>query len=252
MADSGRFERFEYPNDDFPFYDGRPTGISGRQWLVVLGAVAVAFLVLIAPVPFFASDFGQFVPRILFPAIPLAALAFVAPRNWTALFRRVGRRDVAWMFGFALLNIVVSTVLGLLTSLLFVTDANAGYATLGERPPLDLVLFFLSTAPQLLGEEVFTILPFLAMMWFLFSRMGLPRRTSIVVAWLLSAVLFGAVHLPTYDWNLVQCFVVIGSARLILLLAYIKTKNTWVSAGAHVINDWTLFATTLLISGLAG
>ena len=34
---------------------------------------------------------------------------------------------------------------------------------------------------------------------------------------------------------------VIGSARLVLTLAYIKTKNIWVSYGAHLINDWTLF-----------
>ena len=252
MADSGRFERFEYPNDDFPFYDGRPTRISGRQWALVLVAVALAFAVLIAPIPFFFTDFGQFIPRILFPLIPLAALAFVVPRNWTALFRRIGRRDVAWMVGFALLNIVATFVIGALTSLLFALNANAGTATVSDQPLSGQLLFILSTAPQLLGEEIFTILPFLAIMWFLFSRMNLPRKTSIVVAWLLSAVLFGAVHLPTYDWNLVQCFVVIGSARLILLLAYIKTKNTWVSAGAHVINDWTQFATVFLIGGLAG
>lgn len=252
MADSGRFERFEYSNDDFPFYDGRPTRISGRQWMLVLGAVAVGFVVLIAPIPFFGGDFGQFIPRILFPVIPLAALAFVAPRNWGAIFRRVGGRDVAWMFGFALLNLVATIAIGLLTSLLFAVEANAGTATLEDKPLSAQILFYLSTAPQLLGEEIFTILPFLAMMWFLFSRMNLPRRTSIVIAWLVSAFLFGSIHLPTYDWNLVQCYVIIGSARLILLLAYIKTKNTWVSAGAHVINDWTLFTAALVGSGLAG
>ncbi len=205
MADEGRFEGFEYPNDDFPFYDGRPTMLSGRQWALVLGAVAVAFAMLIAPVPFFRGGLGQFVPRILFPGIPLVALAYVAPRNWTAIFRRVRGRDVAWMFGFALLNIAATIAIGVLTSLFFAVEANAGYATLGDSPLSGQILFFLSTALQLLGEEVFTILPFLAMMWFLFSRMGLPRKTSIAVAWLASAFLFGSIHLPTYDWNLVQC-----------------------------------------------
>lgn len=42
------------------------------------------------------------------------------------------------------------------------------------------------------------------------------------------------------------CFVIIGSARLIPSLAYLKTKNIWVSTGAHVINDWTMFAIALL------
>ena len=35
-------------------------------------------------------------------------------------------------------------------------------------------------------------------------------------------------------------------ARLILLLPYIMTKNIWVSTGAHILNDWTLFIIALL------
>jgi hypothetical protein len=58
--------------------------------------------------------------------------------------------------------------------------------------------------------------------------------------------------LPTYDWNLVQCIVVIGSARMVLTLPWLLTKNSWVSTGAHIINDWTLFLMALLGAGLVG
>ena len=54
----------------------------------------------------------------------------------------------------------------------------------------------------------------------------------------MTAVWFGAAHLPTYDWNLGQAIIVIGAARLVLTLAFIRTKNLWVSFGAHVLNDW--------------
>jgi hypothetical protein len=30
------------------------------------------------------------------------------------------------------------------------------------------------------------------------------------------------------------------------LLAWIMTKNIWVSTGAHIVNDWLLFSMTLL------
>ena len=100
-----------------------------------------------------------------------------------------------------------------------------------------------------MGEEVFTILPFLAVMAFLHSR-GTSRRTSILVAWLVTAVWFGAAHLPTYDWNLGQAIIVIGAARLVLTLAFIRTKNLWVSFGAHVLNDWVTF--TLVLVGSLG
>lgn len=67
-----------------------------------------------------------------------------------------------------------------------------------------------------------------------------------MVAWLASAVPFALVHLPTYNWNWVQCLVVIGGARLVLSLAYLATRNLWVSTGAHVLNDWVLFGVGVL------
>ena len=128
----------------------------------------------------------------------------------------------------------------------FGADANATIAGLVGQSSASLELFFLSTIPQLLGEELLTILPFLAILQFAYARMGLSRRKAVVVAWLLSSLLFGLVHLPTYNWNWVQCIVVIGSARLVLTLAYLKTKNIWVSTGAHIINDWSIFMLVIL------
>lgn len=48
-----------------------------------------------------------------------------------------------------------------------------------------------------------------------------------------------------------QCIVVIGSARLVLTWAYIYTKNLWVSTGAHIINDWLIMGTTVILTPLA-
>lgn len=108
-----------------------------------------------------------------------------------------------------------------------------------------ILAFCVGTGIQLLGEEVFTILPFLALMWVL-TRRGTSRKTSILIAWLATAVWFGAAHLPTYDWNFAQAIIVIGAARVVLTLAFIRTKNLWVSFGAHVLNDWTTFTLTLI------
>jgi hypothetical protein len=99
------------------------------------------------------------------------------------------------------------------------------------------VAYFAKTIPQLFGEEVVTLLPFLALLYLLTSRFGVGRKGAIVGAWLVSSLLFGLIHLPTYDWNLVQCIVVTGTARPVLTLPWILTKNIWVSTGAHIIND---------------
>jgi membrane protease YdiL (CAAX protease family) len=71
------------------------------------------------------------------------------------------------------------------------------------------------------------------------------RKAAIIVAWLVSALVFGLLHLPTYEWNVIQCVVVIGTARLVLSLPWIMTKNIWVSTGAHILNDWMLFGAVM-------
>lgn len=107
-----RFSRLEDPACDFPFYDGVPTSISNRQWLFVIAMVVVGFLILASPIPWPSGLLWQFVPAVAMPGIPPVALAYVAPGHWKAIFGKVGGREVKLMFGFALLNIVVSMSVG--------------------------------------------------------------------------------------------------------------------------------------------
>lgn len=237
---------FERAGDDLPFYNGDPVTISPRGWLLILVMVAVGFVALTMPVPALQSGVGGFVPAILFFAIPLGGLALVARQHWTALFRRVGLRDLGWMIAFAILNIVVTIAIGLIFRELAPTTASPIGQILTTLSAQERVIFFARTAPQLFGEEVISILPFLAVMTFLSAGAHAPRRWAIVGAWIAAALIFAAAHLPTYGWNFLQCFVVIGSARLVLLLPCIMTRNIWVSTGAHIINDWTMFAALML------
>lgn len=234
---------------DFPFYNGVPVAISGRRWLVVVAACAVSFLMLaLLPLP---GLVGLWVKAIMFPAIPLAALAWAAPRRWTAVFRRVRVRDVGWMFAFAALNLVVTLLVASPIQDLIGAEPNPAGGILQNLDTGGRISFFLAIAPQLMGEEVVTILPLLALIYALTAKLGWSRRAAVLVSWVATALLFGAIHLPTYDWNLVQCFVIIGAARLVLSGAYLWTKNLWVSTGAHIINDWVLFGLPLALSGAA-
>ena len=248
-----RFNKFEYPNDDFPYYNGLPINISGWQWLFVVGMVAVGFLFFMTPISFFDKGgfYMQFLKAVLFFVIPLVGLAIVAKKYWMAIFRKVKGKDVLWMFGFAFLNLVVTMLIGWFVKTIFGVASNAGTAGLATQTRSEQIEFFFKSIPSLFGEEVLTILPFLALMYMFSSKMKLSRKTSIILAWLISALIFGLAHLSTYDWNFVQCIVIIGSARLVLTLAYIKTKNIWVSFGAHIINDWILFLIPIIIATMA-
>ncbi len=242
-----RFNKFERPNDDFPFYNGLPINISGGQWLFVMTMVAVGFYIFMTPFEFITdNNYTAVIRAILFFAIPLGGLAIVAKKHWTAIFRKVTRKDIGLMFLFAALNLVVTVAVAAVVKLIFGVSSNPGVAGLGESTVSERILFFLDSIPSLFAEEVLTILPFLALMYVFSAKMKLSRKKSIIWAWLISSVIFGLAHLPVYNWNFVQCIVIIGSARLVLSLAYIKTKNIWVSTGAHIINDWTLFILAIL------
>lgn len=106
------------------------------------------------------------------------------------------------------------------------------------------------TGIQLVGEELVTAIPFLAAL-VLVRRLGTGHRASVALAALVAALVFAAMHFPTYQWHLAQTVIIIGSARLILLGAYLLTKNLWASVIAHILNDWSLFAGVVLLTHLA-
>ena len=233
---------------DFPYYAGQPVELTGRQWGLVLLAVVLAFGALSAPVPWFRTSVGRFVPVLVFCLLPLAALAWVAGRHWRALFARLRGIDVAWMVGIAALNILVTFGIGWLLSSFHIASPNPLMERLKDAEGATVALAFVTMVPQLLGEELLTILPLLACLWWLHSRRGISRPWALVLAWVLSALPFALAHLPTYNWDLLQCLAIIGSARLVLTLAYLATKNLAVSTGAHILNDWTLFGVGLSLA----
>lgn len=241
-----RFGWLERPGREFPFFNGQPAHISGLQWLLLMAAVVAGLLLVTLPIAWPWLPVGRVVPAVLIVVIPLWALRWVAPAHWTCLFSKVSGRDVVWMFGFALLNIGVTVLVGLALQSQMAEAPNPGVAALQSASTWERLAIFANMAPQLLGEELITILPFLALMALFTQRLGASRKVALVGAWLVSAVLFGLIHLPTYGWNVAQCLAIIGTARLVLTLPWIMTKNLWVSTGAHIINDWTLFGLGLL------
>lgn len=231
---------------DFPFYNGQPVEVAAWKWGVIVLSCVVGFAALM----FYPAhnDVQSLVPRILFPAIPLAVFIYFTGQYWKSLFKKPTGRDFLTMVIFWLLNLAVSGIVGIAVKIFFGANSNPATAGLADGGPGGIAAFYAGTGIQLLGEEIFTILPFLAIMFLLHTKAGLSRNTSMILAWLATAVWFGAAHLPTYGWNFAQALLIIGAARLVLTLAYIRTKNLWVSTGAHILNDWTIFTFALVAS----
>jgi membrane protease YdiL (CAAX protease family) len=233
---------------DFPLYDGTPVRLSGGGWAVLLGALAVGIACDLAlPVPG-PGWVGTAVRGLLLAGLPLLALHLLAPGTVRRLFRRMRPRDGLLAVGVAAVNMVVTSIVALVLSTVLGagTSANPMNAELAHLSLGDRVLTFVAMIPQLVGEEVMTLVPFLAVLTLGVSVLHLSKRSSIVLAVVTAAVFFAAIHLPTYGWNILQCLAVIGIARVVLWVPYLVTRNLAVSATAHVVNDWALFGTALL------
>ena len=188
------------------------------------------------------------VQALLFAGIPLLALRQVVGRDWTALFGPVGLKEVGQMILFAFSTISASLIVALVVRSVGSTVPNPAVAAMELMTGTDFILRLIPTLPQLVGEELMTILPFLALLWFATARLGVSRMGGILIALVGSCLLFAAAHLPTYNWHWAQCFGVIGAARVVMTLAYIWTRNLWVSAGAHILNDWSEFTLGFALS----
>lgn len=238
-------------SDDLPFYNGRPVEIKPSGWLLVVSAVIIGFLVLFLSGKMDVAGLLAIFPAFLFTALPLVGLAIAAGRHWTALFRPYGWKGFGTSILFCLATLALSGFIALALYPVAPMQANPAIEMLTQMTAGEVGIFLVQTFIQLVGEEVVTILPLLAVLWVAHGRFGLSRRAGLVLGVMFSTLWFASMHLPTYDWNLIQCFVVIGSSRLVLTAAYVLTRNLWVSTGAHILDDWSLFALSLAIPHLS-
>ena len=117
---------------------------------------------------------------------------------------------------------------------------------------LQVLLPEVSTAVQMIGEEVLVaLITFPLWGWFL-KKEGTKRR-SFLLATLIGSLVFGALHLPTYHGNLIACFVVIPLARIPLSYMWRAKDSLWAGIILHAVYDILLVVLEYLeYSGLIG
>jgi membrane protease YdiL (CAAX protease family) len=235
---------------DFPFYNGKPVSVPGWKWaLIILGILAGFAFLAFAPKPGGALV-AMALGATVFVGIPLLVYAALVRPGWTAIFRRIRPIDVLFMVVFAAANQAVGLLLGLLFAQALGANASPTGDMIEAMPVYQRLLFFPATGVSLFGEELFSVLLFLAVLWLCAHKFGFPRAGSIAIAVIAAAIVFGLIHLPTYDYNLAQVLVFISLARVILFIPWLLTKNIWVSTGAHILNDWSTFAFVAIVTPL--
>ncbi len=230
---------------DLPYYNGKPAALTLPACVLILTACAASFAALLWLPTVMPGAAGGWLAAAAFVGLQLAGLALAVGPAWTALFRRPRWCDV--LVGLAAVPLVMGVPA--LMAFLVVGPGNlVGNPVIGAAAHLTAASGmerFAIAAVQLVGEELVTILPLLVVLALLY-RAGLPRGPAIAIAALATALTFGALHLPTYQWHLGQALLVIGAARLVLTAVFLLTRSFWASTVAHVANDWAILAMAML------
>ncbi|WP_321387360.1 CPBP family intramembrane glutamic endopeptidase [uncultured Enterococcus sp.] len=241
--------RFENKNEDFPFYNNQPEKVSGRQWLIMLVFPFIGFLFLTKVyIPFFSLYINELLSGIVLLVFSLLGLRLTVGQNWRLMFRKIHQKDVLLVIGYVVGALIVASAIGGIIEFFRGTLTDNPTATTANDPNAWVTYLQLRVQElfQLLGEEFLAILPFLAVLHISTMKFGWERRKGILIGWIISSILFGLLHLPTYDWNLLQCIFVIGGSRMILTLPYIQTKNLWISYFVHYLYDMLIFTVAFL------
>lgn len=168
-------------------------------------------------------------------AISLLSLLTIDKKFIKKIFLPIKAKDVLYIIiglGFSLIAIVISSIL--VQKLGIDGSKNPIFDVLTED---NFKSFFLSTLIQFIAEEIIFIIPFL----FVINKVKIENNiVKTILAILVSSIIFGAMHLSTYDFNILQAVLIISIIRTGLSMSYVISKNLSVTYIIHIIYDWTL------------
>lgn len=165
----------------------------------------------------------------------LLSLLMVDKKFIKKIFLPIKMKDILYIIiglGFSIVAVIISAIAVERLGIKGATNPIFDVLT-----PDNFKSFFVSTTIQFIAEEIIFIIPFL----FVINKMKTENNIlKTIFALLLSSVIFGAMHLSTYDFNLLQAVLIISIIRTGLSLSYVLSKNLSVTYIIHIIYDWSL------------
>lgn len=228
---------------DFPFYK---EGIPTHNWIFPISGCLSALLLIYRDLPI-SPVLKIAVRASLLVVLPFLGLHFVSSHIYTSLYRKLRRSDFKLIVLTVLSAIVIQLFLHFLLTELFQYKfaENGGVNIISTLGTTDRIIYsFFLFGFQLMGEEMLRIVPFLFFLQFFTQNLGMRRKHSILFSWFISAAIFALLHLPTYNWNMIQVLVLF-TGSFVMNYAYVRTKNVWVVYLVHLLYDFLLMIPVL-------
>ena len=232
-------EYFKYENKDYdiPFLNGIPELTTSKIAALVIGFLIAFITPFVVPLEGF-----QIQKALIVCFATLIPIIYALKGNLSMILRVPQVKDIKII----ILGVIVFMILAAIINFIL-TGGIANTAKNGSMNGSPTVLL-IRLLIQLVGEELLKIMPLMLVVAFTYKSLG--RKTAIIVAIIISQLLFALVHIPAYGFDLRFLILAIGVGSCILPITYIHTKNVAVPYFIHLINDLIGFAVMLGTTGL--
>ena len=228
------FFKFEREGLDFPFYRNNPKLNIGK-WIILGISFIITMVLIIIP-----STFGVDFKNLLYFLIPFIGFGIAVSWKYDLICKKFQRNDFKLIITLIVLELIFSIAIAFIMKSVFNIHGQTNPA-IGN---LDNIIFWIKFPLQIFGEELLKIIPFLIFLT-IFYKITDNRKISIVISTVVALIIFGIMHLPTYN-NLIYSIIVIGFGSIFTMFGYLKTKNIFVSYLIHLLFDLIPFLGSLL------
>lgn len=201
-----------------------------QGYLIILSAILVGVAYQMLPLTMLQTDYLEIISAFFNGCIMLIVLYILLKAEFLDWFQHF---SVKWLLIGIPFLVVVGTVAGSLWSAIVggVTENDVN-SVLSWGYVIKNVLF------MLLGEELLSI----GILYAAWKKLN----WKFWQATLLCSILFALWHLPSYDYNLLQCLVTIIPSRMVLNYLFKKSNSIWVTWIVHIAFDLITFLPILL------
>ncbi|KXB69554.1 CPBP family intramembrane glutamic endopeptidase [Peptoniphilus sp. DNF00840] len=217
-------------------YKRRYPSIEAKTWKWVLSFIlSIGSFFLVSLIFELLGSKNEILIALLISALCLVALWVVDRQFILKIFLPLKMKDILYILlglGFSFVAVILASIA--MAQMGIQGSANPIFDILNDD---NIKRFIVSTMIQFIAEEIIFIIPFLFVINKLRTR---NEKLKTLVAILVSSLIFGAMHLTTYNFNILQAVLVISIIRTGLTMSYVLSKNLTVTYLVHMIYDWAL------------
>lgn len=204
------------------------------KWILAL-LVSIASFYGVGIIFYIFNIKSEILGAVAVSALCLLSLLIVDKDFIKKIFLPMKKKDIFYII-LGLLFCAVAVVISSIVMQQFGIEGNTN-PIFESLNPGNFKDFFVSTIIQFIAEEIIFIIPFL----FVINKMKTENETfKNICAIILSSVIFGAMHITTYNFNILQAVLIISIIRAGLSMSYVFSKNLTVTYLIHIIYDWSL------------